>query len=180
MRYRSQSVAYWYFAVALLLFALQLVFGFLMAVKYLGPDPLLGVLPFDVTKVMHTNLLIVWVIMGFFGAAFYIIPEESETELHSPKLALWTLALLATLGVVAIVGYFFRWTAGNKLLEQPFPIKLGIVAVFGMFGYNILQTMRKGPRITGIGVVLVVGLLGAALLFLPALIDYRNYTIATF
>jgi nitric oxide reductase subunit B len=180
MRYRSQSVAYWYFAVALLLFALQLVFGFLMAVKYLGPDPLLGVLPFDVTKVIHTNLLIVWVIMGFFGAAFYIIPEESERELHSPKLALWTLALLATLGVIAIVGYLFRWTAGNKLLEQPFPIKLGIVAVFLMFGYNILQTMRKGPRVTGIGVVLVAGLLGAALLFLPALIDFKNYTIATF
>jgi nitric oxide reductase subunit B len=180
MRYRSQSVAYWYFAVAMLLFALQLVFGFLSAAKYLGPDPLLGVLPFDVTKVIHTNLLVVWVVMGFLGAAFYIIPEECETELHSGRLALWTLALLAGLGVVAIVGYLFRWTAGNKLLEQPFPIKLGIVAVFGLFGYNILQTMRKAPRVTGTGVVLVAGLLGAALLFLPALLDYRNYTIATF
>jgi nitric oxide reductase subunit B len=180
MRYRSQAVAYWYFAVAMLLFALQLVFGFLTVVKYLGPDPLLNILPFDVTKVIHTNLLVVWVLMGFLGAAFYIVPEECETELHSPRLALWTLGLLAVLGVTAIVGYLFGWTAGNKLLEQPLPVKLGLVGVFGLFGYNILRTLKAAPRVTPTAVVLVVGLLGAALLFLPALIDYRNYTIATF
>jgi nitric oxide reductase subunit B len=180
MRYRSQSVAYWFFAVAMLLFGLQLVFGFLSAVKYLGPDPLLTVLPFDVTKVIHTNLLVVWVLMGFLGAAFYIIPEESETELHSPRLALATLGLLTALGVIAIIGYLFRWTAGNKLLEQPLPIKLGIVVVMLMFAYNILLTMKKAPRITGISLVLAIGLLGAALLYLPALLEYRNYTIATF
>ena len=36
MRYKSQSVAYWYFAVAMALFGLQLVFGLLSAAKYLG------------------------------------------------------------------------------------------------------------------------------------------------
>jgi nitric oxide reductase subunit B len=45
MRYRSQSVAYWYFAVAMVLFGLQLVFGLLSAAKYVGPDPLLNILP---------------------------------------------------------------------------------------------------------------------------------------
>ena len=68
MRYKSQAVAYWYFAVAMLLFGLQIVFGLLSAAKYLGPDPLLYILPFDVTKVIHTNLLIVWVLTGFMGA----------------------------------------------------------------------------------------------------------------
>ena len=33
MRYRSQSIAYWYFAVAMCLFGLQLVFGLLTASK---------------------------------------------------------------------------------------------------------------------------------------------------
>ena len=87
MRYRSQSVAYWYFAVAMVLFGLQLVFGLLSAAKYLGPDPLLYILPFDVTKVIHTNLLIVWVLTGFMGATYWLVPEESRTELHSVKLA---------------------------------------------------------------------------------------------
>ena len=47
MRYRSQAVAYPYFVVALLLFGLQMAFGLLAAVKYLGPDPLINLLPFD-------------------------------------------------------------------------------------------------------------------------------------
>jgi nitric oxide reductase subunit B len=180
MRYRTQAVAYWYFAVALLLFALQLAFGFLMASKYLGPDPIQSVLPFDVTKTLHTNLLIVWILAGFLGSAFYVVPEEVKVELHSPKLAYWTLALLTALGVTAVVGYLFGWTEGNKLLEQPAPIKLGLVLVFGLFGYNIIRTMMKPAKITATSAILVGGILGAALLFLPALLAYENYTVATF
>ena len=180
MRYRSQAVAYWYFAIALLLFLLQLVFGFLSAAKYLGPDPLRAFLPFDVSKAIHTNLLVVWVLMGFLGAAFYVVPEESEAELHSPKLAYWTLGLLAALGVIAVVGYLFGWTAGNKLLEQPLPIKIGIVVVMLLFAYNMVRTMAKGPRVTATEGVLVGGLFGAALLYLPSLLEYSNYTIGTF
>ena len=88
MRYRSQSVAYWYFAVAMVLFGLQLVFGLLSAAKYLGPDPLLDMLPFDVTKAIHTNLLIVWVLTGFMGATYWMVPDESRGELHSTKTGL--------------------------------------------------------------------------------------------
>ena len=62
MRYRTQAVAYPYFAVALLLFGLQVAFGLLAAAKYLGPDPLINILPFDRVKEIHTNLLIVWVL----------------------------------------------------------------------------------------------------------------------
>ena len=87
MRYRSQSVAYPYFVVALLLFGLQMVFGLLAAAKYLGPDPLLNILPFDVVKVIHTNLLLVWVLTGFMGATYYLVPEESRVELYSVRLA---------------------------------------------------------------------------------------------
>lgn len=180
MRYRSQAVAYWYFAVALLLFGLQIVFGFLMASKYLGPDPLRAVLPFDVTKTLHTNLLVVWILAGFLGAAFYVVPEESKVELHSTRLAYWTLALLTALGVTAVVGYFFGWTEGNKLLEQPLPIKLGLVVVFGLFGYNIVRTMARGTKVTATSLILVGGIFGAALLYLPSLLSYTNYTVATF
>jgi nitric oxide reductase subunit B len=180
MRYRTQAVAYWYFVVALVLFSLQLVFGFLMASKYLGPDPLQAVLPFDVTKTLHTNLLVVWILAGFLGSAFYVVPEESKVELYSPRLAYWTLALLTGLGVTAVVGYLFGWTEGNKLLEQPVPIKLGLVAVFGLFAYNIIRTMARGEKVTATAAILVGGIFGAALLFLPALLPFKNYTVATF
>ncbi|MEO8580538.1 MAG: cbb3-type cytochrome c oxidase subunit I, partial [Gemmatimonadales bacterium] len=91
MRFRSQWVAYPYFVVALLLFGLQMVFGLLSAVKYLGPDPLMNLLPFNVTKEIHTNLLIVWVLTGFMGATYYVVPEESRTEIYSERLAYWQL-----------------------------------------------------------------------------------------
>ena len=40
MRYRTQAVAYPYFVVAMLFYGLQMAFGLLSAVKYLGPDPI--------------------------------------------------------------------------------------------------------------------------------------------
>jgi nitric oxide reductase large subunit len=87
MRYRTQAVAYPYFIVALLLYGLQMAAGLLAVAKYLGPDPIKNVLPFDVTKEVHTNLLIVWVLTGFMGAAYWVVPEESRTELYSPHPA---------------------------------------------------------------------------------------------
>ena len=180
MRYSSQRVAYPYFVVALLLFGLQVAFGLLAAAKYLGPDPLLQLLPFDVVKEIHTNLLLVWVLTGFMGAAYYVVPEESRVELHSVRLAYVQLGLWTAMGVTAVVGYVFRWTAGNKLLEQPFPLKIVIVVVMLMFLYNLGMTIRAGGRLTTTEGVLVAGLASTALLYLPALLEWDNYTLSIF
>ncbi len=180
MRYSSQRVAYPYFVVALLLFGLQVAFGLLAAAKYLGPDPLLHLLPFDVVKEIHTNLLLVWVLTGFMGAAYYVVPEESRVELHSVRLAYVQLGVWTVMGVTAVVGYVFRWTAGNKLLEQPFPLKIVIVIVMLMFLYNIGMTIRAGGRLTTTEGVLVAGLASTALLYLPALLEWDNYTLSIF
>ena len=180
MRYRSQSVAYWYFAVAMVLFGLQLVFGLLSAAKYLGPDPLLYILPFDVTKVIHTNLLIVWVLTGFMGATYWMVPDESRTELFSVKLAYVQLVLWSLMGVTAVVGYVFRFGTGNKLLEQPLPHKLVIVVCMLIFLYNVGMTIWKSRRFTTTEGVLVLGLGLAAVLYLPALLEFENYTVAIF
>ena len=116
MRYKSQSVAYWYFAVAMVLFGLQIVFGILSATKYLGPDPLLYILPFDITKVIHTNLLIVWVLTGFMGATYWMVPDESRTELHSVKLAYIQLGLWVLMCAVA---KFAHGPSSKSWLRRP-------------------------------------------------------------
>ncbi|MEZ0333768.1 MAG: cbb3-type cytochrome c oxidase subunit I [Gemmatimonadales bacterium] len=180
MRYRSQAVAYPYFAVALLLFGLQIAFGLLAAVKYLGPDPLINLLPFDRVKAIHTNLLIVWVLTGFMGAAYHVVPEESGTELWSPRLAYIALGLWVLMGLTAVIGYVFGWTEGNKLLEQPYPLKLLIVVVMLMFLANLLLTIRRAGRWTTTEAVLVAGLILTALLYLPALLTFDNYTVSIF
>ena len=78
------------------------------------------------------------------------------------------------MGVTAVVGYVFRWTAGNKLLEQPFPLKIVIVVVMLMFLYNIGMTIRASGRLTTTEGVLVAGLACSALLYLPALARVRQ------
>ncbi len=180
MRYKSQSVAYWYFAVAMVLFGLQLVFGLLSATKYLGPDPLLNILPFDVTKVIHTNLLIVWVLTGFMGATYWMVPDESRTELHSTKLAYIQLGLWTAMGVTAVIGYLFGYGTGNKLLEQPLPHKIVIVICMLIFLYNIGMTIKRSGRFTTTEGVLLLGLVSSAVLFFPALLHYENYTVSIF
>jgi nitric oxide reductase subunit B len=180
MTYRSQRVAYGWFAAALLLFALQVAFGFMSLAKYLGPDPLLDVVNFATTKAIHTNLLLVWLLSGFMGATFYLVPEESRTELHSERLAWIQLALWMAAGVITIVGYLFGITEGRKFLEMPFVLKLGVVVVMVMFLYNIGMTIRKSGRFTTTEGVLVGGLAAAALLYVPALIYFDNYTLDRF
>ena len=180
MRHRTQGVAYAYFVVALLLYGLQMVFGLLAISKYLGPDPINDWLPFDRVKEIHTNLLIVWVLTGFMGATYWVVPEESRGELYSPKLAYWSLGLWTAAGVTAVVGYLFGWTEGNKLLEQPYPVKLAIVVVMLLFLYNIGMTIRRAGRLTTTEGVLVAGLALAAILYLPALLKYNNYTLSIY
>jgi nitric oxide reductase subunit B len=54
------------------------------------------------------------------------------------------------------------------------------VLVMLMFLYNILMTIKRAGRWTVTEGVLVAGLALAAVLYLPALIEYDNYTVAIF
>ena len=180
MTHATQRVAYGYFLAAILLFALQIAFGFVTVAKYLGPDPLLDVLNFATSKAVHTNLLLVWLLTGFMGATYYLVPEESRTELWSEKLAWAQLALWLAIGVTTLGCYLLGITEGRKLLEMPFVLKLGVVVVMGMFLLNVVQTIRRAGRFTTTEGVLIGGLAGAALLFVPALVYFDNYTLDRF
>ena len=69
MKYQSQRVAAAYFAVALALFAIQVLAGLLAGWIYVSPNTLSEILPFNIVRMIHTNALVVWILMGFFGAA---------------------------------------------------------------------------------------------------------------
>jgi nitric oxide reductase subunit B len=180
MTYQSQRIAYAYFLAAVLLFGLQIAFGFMSLAKYLGPDPLLNIMNFATAKAIHTNLLLVWVITGFMGAAYYMVPEESRAEIYSVRLAYIQLILWLIAGVAAIVGYLFGITAGRKFLEMPQLLKYGVVVVMLIFLYNILMTIRTSGCWTTTEGILLGGLAATALLFIPGLIHFDNYTLDRF
>ncbi len=193
MTYRSQAVAKPYFIAALGLFAGQIIFGLIMGLQYVIGDFLFPYIPFNVARMVHTNLLIVWLLFGFMGAAYYLIPEESETELHSPRLArvlFWTFLIA---GVMTILGYLMvpyaalaeatgndlLPTMGREFLEQPTLTKVGIVIVALGFLYNVGMTVLKGRK-TVISMVLLIGLLGLAVLFLFSFYNPTNLVLDKF
>ena len=184
MKYQTQKIAYAYFAVAMALFAIQVLGGLLAGLIYVTPNFLSELLPFNTVRMLHTNSLIVWLLLGFFGAAYYLIPEESEREIESPALAYLQLLILVvgTLGVV--VTYVFDLFNGNALLgkegreflEQPLWVKLGIVVAALIFLYNISMTVLKGRK-TAVTNILLIGLWGIALFFLFSLYNPGNLSI---
>ncbi|SMB28553.1 Nitric oxide reductase subunit B [Sterolibacterium denitrificans] len=187
MQYSSQAVAKPYFIAALGLFFGQICFGLIMGLQYVVGDFLFPEIPFNVARMVHTNLLIVWLLFGFMGATYFMVPEESETELHSPKLALALFWIFLAAGALTILGYLtvpyaelarltgndLLETMGREFLEQPLITKVGIVIVALGFLFNITMTVLKGRK-TAIMSVLLIGLWGLAIFFLFAFYNPVN------
>ncbi len=179
MEYRSQKIAYWYFAIALVLFVLQVVLGLWLAFSYTFtvPQGIVDVFSFATSRAMHTNLLVLWMLLGFMGGTYFIVPEETKREIYSTKLAWFQLIALVTTGVVALIGFAFGWTQGRPLLE--IPTTLDIVVVIGalVFLFNVGMTMYLAKRWTVIQGTLLGGLLFLALLYLFGIPFYQNEVI---
>jgi nitric oxide reductase subunit B len=177
IKFESQRVALPYFLAAGGLFCAQILFGLLIAAQYIWPDLLFPAIPFNIGRMIHINLLIVWLLFGFMGAAYYLIPEEVEGEIFSVKLALVQFWLFLVGGATAIVGYLFRIHDGREFLEQPFLIKVAIVIVVLMFIFNMVMTIIKGRRKTGVAIVLMVGFIGLAGFYLFAFYKPDNMVL---
>ncbi|MBP9674426.1 MAG: cbb3-type cytochrome c oxidase subunit I [Bacteriovoracaceae bacterium] len=180
MKYKSQKVAYWFFSACMLLLALQIVYGFIMGFAHMGFDNLHAIIPFNAARATHTNLLVMWLLTGFMGAAYYIIPEEAERELISVPLAYVQLIALLVVGVTAIIGFHFNWWEGRKFLEIPRPLDYLVVVDVLLFIYLIGGTLWKGKRYTTTSMVLFFGLLMTALLYLPGMIHTQSQTMDSF
>ena len=175
MKYQTQRIAYAYFAVALALFAIQVLGGLLAGWIYVSPNTLSELLPFNIIRMIHTNSLVVWLLLGFMGAAYFLIPEEAEREIHAPHLAYVPLLILVLGTLGAVVTYLFDLFSGNpvlgqqgrEFLEQPLWVQVGIVVAALVFLYNISMTVLAGRK-TAVTNVLLIGLWGLALLFLFA------------
>lgn len=177
--YKSQRVAYPYFVIALLLFGLQVILGIWLAINYSFalPQSVVDVFPFSTARAFHTNLLVLWMLLGFMGGTYFMVPEETRSELFSPKLAYIQLVLLVGAGVTALVGFLFGWTQGRPLLEIPFELDLVVVIGALIFLFNVGMTMFKAKNWTVIQGTLFGGLVFLALMYLFGIPFYRNLSI---
>jgi nitric oxide reductase subunit B len=187
LKFKSQSVSKLYFIAAIALFVGQIVFGITLGLQYVIGDLFFPAIPFNIARMVHTNLLIVWLLMGFMGSAYYLIPEEADTELYSPLFAKILFWVYLAAGCATILGYLLvpyatlaqmtgndlLQTMGREFLEQPLPTKVGIVIVALGFLFNISMTVLKGRK-TAISLVLLMGLWGLALMFLFSFVNPSN------
>lgn len=190
MKYQSQSIAKLYFIAAIGLFVGQILFGVIMGLQYVWGDFLFPAIPFNVARMVHTNLLIVWLLFGFMGSAYFLVPEESERELYMPWLAKLMFWVFLVAGALTILGYLLvpyatlaeltmndlLPTMGREFLEQPTITKLGIVIVALAFLFNIGMTILTGRK-TVISLVLLTGLVGLAVFFLFSFYNPDNLVL---
>ncbi len=190
MKYESQGIAKMYFIAAIGLFLGQILFGVTMGLQYVMGDFLFPEIPFNVARMVHTNLLIVWLLFGFMGSAYYLVPEEAERELFAPWLAKLMFWIFLVAGALTILGYLLvpyarlaeltmndlLPTMGREFLEQPTITKIGIVIVALAFIFNIGMTILQGRK-TVINLVLLTGLVGLAVFFLFSFYNPDNIVL---
>jgi nitric oxide reductase subunit B len=193
LKYPSQAVAKNYFIAAIALFVAQILFGLIIGLQYVVGDFLFPEIPFNVARMVHTNTLIVWLLFGFMGAAYYLVPEEAETDLVAPWLATLMFWIFLVAAGATVAGYLLvpyaslaeltgndlLPTMGREFLEQPTVTKLGIVVVALAFLFNIGMTILKGRK-TVVNLVLLIGLTGLAVFFLFSFYNPTNLVLDKF
>ncbi len=114
IQYESQKIAQYFYTFAVLLFLVQVLVGIIAAIQFIRPD--FFILNFNIIRTLHINALVVWLLVGLMGATYYVVPEESETELWSLPLAkfqFWATVVTITL---VVLGYI--WMGINPAGEQ--------------------------------------------------------------
>jgi nitric oxide reductase subunit B len=174
--YESQRVSLWYIRLSLILFCLQVMLGLWLSLNYAFtlPQWLVDAFAFNTARSIHTNLLVAWMLLGFMGGAYFILPLECDRELYSTKIAYAQLIIFIGAAVTAVVGFLFRWTRGKPLLEIPFPLNALIAIAAVLFIFNVGMTIIKSKEKSALQWMLLGGVTFLAVLYLFGMPFYRN------
>ncbi len=183
--FESQKLALAYFAVAIVLFGAQLIFGLIAAYQYINPDFLLDKLPFMTNRTLHVNAMIVWLLVGLMGGVYWFLPLETGREVVGIKLAkfIWWV-IVAGVTVVVLVYLFVQIGPGNaftlwfinegrEYIEAPRWADIAIVAWVAVFLFNVIATTLAARRITGLLGVLIFDLVALGALYTAGM----HYTV---
>ncbi|MGE5626154.1 MAG: cbb3-type cytochrome c oxidase subunit I [Bacillota bacterium] len=178
--YQSQRLALLYFGASLLLFGVMIVAGLMAAFDYIHPSFLFDIFNFNMSKIIHIDMLVIWLLLGFMGAVYWFLPQELNMEVAGVglgKVMFWLLCL--TLAIVAVVfivvqtgsgNEFTLWfvNQGRKYVEAPRWASILVVLVMLVFAYNVIGTAIRARRMTGLLWVLIFDLVPLVLLYLDA------------
>lgn len=182
IQHQSQKIAQHFYTFAIILFLVQVAVGIIAAVQFIWPD--IFILNFNTIRTLHINALVVWLLAGLMGATYYVVPEESDTELWSLPLAKFQFwATVVAIGAV-VLGYIWMGinpqanklvfgtrllNEGREYIEAPRWADILIVVSVLLFLFNMFMTMFKTKKWTGIQGTLLFGLTFLALMYLPGM-----------
>lgn len=182
IKHESQKIAQNFYTYAVLLFLVQAVVGIIASLQFMWPE--FFILNFNTIRTVHINTLIVWLLVGLMGATYYVIPEESETELWSIPLAKFQFWATVAVTTAVLLGYIYMGinpqannrifginplNEGREYVEAPRWADFLIVVSVLIFIFNCFMTVLKTKRWTGIQWTLLVGLTFLALMYLPGM-----------
>lgn len=76
--YPSRAKTRKYFLGAVLLFVLQLILGLFLSIEFMFRGEYLFSIPFDIYKSLHLNVMVLWLLLGFIGGLYYLLPLKWE------------------------------------------------------------------------------------------------------
>jgi len=183
IKYESQKIAQNFYTFAVLLFLVQVVVSIIAALQFMWPD--FFILNFNIIRSLHINAMVVWLLAGMMGATYYVVSEESDTELWSVPMA--NFQFWATVVTVALVVLGYIWMGinpqanstnlfgtgvlneGREYIEAPRWADILIVVSVLLFLLNNFMTVLKTKKWTGIQGTLLGGLTVLALMYLPGM-----------
>ncbi len=188
IKHESQKIAENFYTFAVLLFLVQVLVGIIGALQFIWPD--FFIINFNIIRSLHINALVVWLLVGLMGATYYVVPEESETELWSVPLArfqFWATVIAVTLVVVGYIWMGINPQAnstalfgtgilneGREYIEAPRWADILIVVSVLLFLLNNFMTILKTKKWTGIQGTLLGGLTFLALMYLPGMFYVKS------
>ena len=73
------------------------------------------ILHFNIAKILHIDTLVIWLLMGFFGAVYWFLPGEFGRELGGIALAeILFYIFCAAVAVVAVVFIFVQYGGSTE------------------------------------------------------------------
>ncbi len=148
--YRSQTSIYPYFAVVVLLFLFQTIFGVVTAHYIVEAGGLYGidirnVLPYSITRSWHLQLSIFWIATAWLAGGMFIAPMLSK---HEPKGQHWLVKILfVAILIVAVGSICGEWLGIKNMLGN-------LWFWFGHQGWEYLELGRVWQILLTVGMVL--------------------------
>ncbi len=119
------------------------------------------------------------------GGTYYLLKEEGG-GLYSERLAWWNLWLFSTGVFLVVAGYLYMglsghysslFSEGREYIEAPRWADLYLVAVFGLFLFNVFMTVRTRTGWDPITGLLTAGLAGLAFFYLFGMKFFKNMSM---